>query len=67
MSEISKDLQDQLRAGQDPLLRRFLEKKPGYDGPTLSADDEEKLRREAQVHAKTGLIEAELKNKGKIA
>lgn len=65
MSEISKDLQDQLRAGQDPLLRRFLEKKPGYDGPTLSADDEATLRREAQLQEKTGLIEAELKQRGK--
>lgn len=50
MSEISKDLQDQLRAGQEPLLRRFLEKKPGYDGPTLTLEDENRLREEAQAN-----------------
>ena len=52
MSEISQDLQDQLRAGQEPLLRRFLEKKPGYDGPTLSAEDEQKIRDEQKEAAK---------------
>jgi hypothetical protein len=49
MSEMSDDLKRQIAAGMDPTLKRFLEQKPGYDGPTLSDEEQERLRREEQV------------------
>lgn len=61
MSEISKDLQDQLRAQQDPLLRRFLEQKPGYDGPTLSTDEEAKIKAEERRHSIEDRLREEIK------
>ena len=59
MSEISKDLQAQLGLGQDPLLRRFLEQKPDYDGPMLTPTDEERLKREERVRVLEDRIRAE--------
>jgi hypothetical protein len=61
MSEISRDLQDQMNAGLDPLFRRFLEKKPGYDGPTLTADEEERLRRHEQVERESEMYHRQIK------
>lgn len=65
MSEISKDLQDQRSAGLDPTFSRFLEKKPGYDGPTLTAEDEAKIRLEEQqsLLLKAAFIEAQMRRK----
>jgi len=66
MSEISKDLQDQLRGGFDPLLRRFLEKKPGYDGPTLTEADEDKIKAQERAEERMKEIEARLRFEEKI-
>lgn len=51
MSEMNEDLKRQLMARQEPLLRRFLEQKPGYDGPTLASADEDKIKAEERVRA----------------
>lgn len=52
MSEISRDLQAQMAAGLPPTIKRFLEQKPGYDGPVLSDEEEQKLRDEQKEAAK---------------
>lgn len=65
MSDISRDLQDQRNAGLEPLLRRFLEKKPEYDGAMLTADDEDRLRREslAETQKKVEMFERQIKER----
>lgn len=47
MSEISEDLKRQMAERGTALLSDFLERKPGYDGPTLSPEEEAKLKAEA--------------------
>jgi hypothetical protein len=54
MSEISEDLKRQQSLGLDPLFRRFLEQKPGYDGPTLSPNEEAILKAETEAKIAAG-------------
>lgn len=46
MSEISEDLRRQMAERGNALLSDFLERKPGYDGPTLSPEAEAKIKAE---------------------
>ena len=48
MSEISEDLKRQMAERGKALLSDFLERKPGYDGPVLNDDENERLLRESR-------------------
>lgn len=52
MSEISEDLRRQMAERGKALLSDFLERKPDYDGPTLSDEENQKLENEAKDAAK---------------
>ena len=64
MSEISRDLQDQMNAGLAPTLKRFLEAKPGYDGPTLSDAEQERIKAQEAAQARAEAILAHVRELG---
>jgi hypothetical protein len=59
MSEMNEDLKRQLAERGRALLSDYLERKPGYDGPTLTPDDEAKLKAAAKLETIEERLRAE--------
>jgi hypothetical protein len=64
MSEISEDLKRQMAERGNALLSNFLERKPGYDGPTLAPDEEARIKAQEAAKVRAEAILAHVRELG---